>query len=133
MTTKPLAFIYDRHATANKVILQLRLEACAQYVEARGWDIGGWFLDTGDDALSNDKRPSFNAMLNTLRSAGADTRRVVLVNDWDRLTRDREACGLFTSRVLQSGGWVETCRGEQRTPDGRYTQVGRLTSGPITE
>jgi hypothetical protein len=73
-------------------------------------------LDTGDDALSNDKRPAFDAMLNTLRSAGAEIPRVVLVHDWDRLTRDREACGLFTRRVLQYGGWVETCRGEKAHP-----------------
>jgi DNA invertase Pin-like site-specific DNA recombinase len=126
----PVAFIYDRHAIANRAVLQLRLEACAQYADAQGWGIGGWFLDIGDDALTNDKRPSFDAMLNTLRSAGSDTAQVVLVHDWVRLSRDRKACGLFTRRVLQSGGWVETCRGDKRTPDGRYTQVGCLTLGP---
>jgi DNA invertase Pin-like site-specific DNA recombinase len=133
MTTiqPPVAFIYDRHATANKVVLQLRLEACTQYVEAQGWQIGGWFLDTGDDALTDHRRPAFDAMLNILRSAGADTPRVVLIHDWDRLSRDQEALGLFTRRILQLGTRVETCRGEQRRPDGRYTQVGRLT-GPIT-
>jgi DNA invertase Pin-like site-specific DNA recombinase len=131
MTTKPLALIYDRHATANKVVLQLRLETCTQYAEAKGWQIGGWFLDTGDDALTDHQRPAFDAMLNTVRSASADIPRVVLIHDWDRLSRDQKALDLFTRRVLQLGASVETCRGEQRTPDGRYTQVGRLT-GPIT-
>jgi DNA invertase Pin-like site-specific DNA recombinase len=124
----PLVFIYDRHATANKVILQLRLEACAQYAEARGWEIGGWFLDTGDDALTDHRRPSFEAMLNTCRSADAEIPRVVLVHDWDRLTRDGWQRRIFARRVTLAGGWVETIAGESTKDD----QRGRLTSAPIT-
>lgn len=126
------AYVYDRHATASTVVLQLRLEACAQYADAHGWQIGGWFVDEGDDALTNDKRPAFEAMLNTLHAAGVDTPRVCLVNDWDRLSRDQEARGLLTRRVLHLGAWVETCRGEQRRPDGTWVQRARLTSAPIT-
>jgi DNA invertase Pin-like site-specific DNA recombinase len=128
----PLAYIYDRVATTNRVVLQLRLEACAQYADAQGWEIGGWFVDEGDDALTTDKRPSFDAMCNTIRAASVDTERVCLVNDWDRLSRDQEALGLFTRQVLQLGARVETCFGEQRRPDGTWVQRARPTTAPVT-
>jgi DNA invertase Pin-like site-specific DNA recombinase len=83
----PLAFVYDRFATANKVILRLRLETCAQYAETQSWQIGGWFVDEGDDALTTDTRPAFDAMCNTIRAAYADTPRVCLVYDCQRGTR----------------------------------------------
>ncbi|MCQ4081757.1 recombinase family protein [Streptomyces sp. RB6PN25] len=127
-----LAYVYDRHATANTVVLRLRLQVCAQYAEAQGWMIGGWFVDEGDDALTNDRRPAFEAMLNTIRVAGVDTPRVCLAYDWDRLSRDQEARGLLTRRVLHLGAWVETCCGEQRRPDGTWVQRARLTTAPIT-
>ncbi|MEU1624294.1 recombinase family protein [Streptomyces sp. NPDC020096] len=128
----PLAFIYDRNATANKGALQIRLAACARYAAGNKFEIGGWFLDTGDEALTNDHRPAFEALLNTLRAAATGRPCVCLVYDWERISREEAACGLFTGKVLQRGGWVETCFGEKRTPDGRYVQVGRLSSAPIT-
>jgi DNA invertase Pin-like site-specific DNA recombinase len=128
-----LAFVYDRHATTNPVVLEGRLQKCAQYAEAKGWTIGGWYLDEGTDALTSDQRPAFDSMLNTIRAVGADVPRVVLVHDWARLSRDDQARGLFTRKVLQLGAWVETCGGEQRTADGCYRRRGSLTAGPTTE
>lgn len=131
-TASPLAFVYDRHATLAREILRLRLEVCAEYANGQGWAIAGWFVDEGDDALTNDRRPAFKAMCNAIGSAGADVPRVCLVNDWDRLSRDLEARGLLTRRVLRLGGWVETCFGEKRQPDGTWIQRARLTQAPIT-
>ncbi|MGW7007605.1 recombinase family protein [Streptomyces sp. NPDC054933] len=128
----PLVFIYDRHATLHREVLLLRLEVCATYADQQGWTIGGWFLDEGDDALTNDKRPAFESMLNTVRAAGADAPRVCLVHDWHRLSRDDEARGLLTRRVLHLGGWVETSLGERRQPDGTWVQRARLNGAPIT-
>ncbi|MBV9026569.1 MAG: recombinase family protein [Streptomycetaceae bacterium] len=129
-TQHPLAFIYDRLATVNRVILQLRLETCAQYAGAQGWQIGGWFVDEGDDALTTDRRPAFDAMCNTIRAAGVDAPRVCLLHDWDRLSRDKETCGLLTGRVLRLGARVETCFGEQRRPDGIWVQRARPATTP---
>jgi DNA invertase Pin-like site-specific DNA recombinase len=128
----PLAFVYDRRATVNKVILQLRLETCAQYAEAQGWQIGGWFVDEGDDALTADRRPAFDAMCNTIRAADIDTPRVCLVYDWHRFSCDQQACGLLTHRVLRLGARVETCFGEQRRPDGTWVQRARPATAPTT-
>jgi DNA invertase Pin-like site-specific DNA recombinase len=127
-----LAFVYDRHATIAREILRLRLETCAKYADRQGWQIAGWFVDEGDDALANDHRPTFHAMLNAIRAAGADAPRVVLVHDWQRFSHDDEARGLFTRTVLHLGTWVETTSGEQRTPDGCYRRRGSLTAGPVT-
>jgi DNA invertase Pin-like site-specific DNA recombinase len=128
--TRPMTFVYDRLATANKVILQLRLETCAEYAQAQGWEIGGWFVDEGDDALTADRRPAFDAMCNTIRAAGADVPRVCLVYDWHRLSCDQEACGLLTRRLLQLGAQVQTCFGEQRRPDGTWVQQARPATAP---
>lgn len=126
-----LAFIYDRCATQDTTELERRLSACGEYVIAQGWGFGGWWRDTGDHALVNDHRPAFDTLLRTMRGA-EDCQRVCLVYCWDRLSRDMEARGLMTRRVLLLGGWVETCGGEKRTAGGTELRTGRLSSGPIT-
>ncbi|MCQ4041617.1 recombinase family protein [Streptantibioticus rubrisoli] len=126
----PLAFIYDRCATKSTAELERRLEACGEYVTAHGWGFGGWWRDNGDYALTNDRRPAFDTLLRTMRAAGNDP-RVCLVYDWDRLSRDTRVRRVMTRRVLLLGGWVETCRGEKRTPDGKHVPPGYLTSAPV--
>ncbi len=133
MPTQPtVAFIYDRHATQNTVILDLRLKACARYVSDHSWGFGGWWVDNGDYALTDDRRPAFDALLRTMQAADRTQPRVCLVHDWSRLSRDMKARGLLTRRVLLLGGGVETCSGEKREPGDGIQHTGRLTSGPIT-
>ncbi len=122
-----LAFIYDRQATRNLLTLEARLRACGDHVHKRGWGYGGWFVDRGDDALSLDHRPALGHLCNTMRAAGADKARVCLVFDWERFAYDPDVRDVLTLRILSLGGWVETCQGETRTPDGRTSHVGRLT------
>lgn len=133
MTTDqtPLVFIYDRCCTQDATELERRLKACAKYVSAQGWGFGGWWRDNGDAALTNDRRPAFDTLLRTMQAAG-DCPRVCLVYSWDRLSRDMQARGQMTRRVLLLGGWVETCDGEKRTAGGSELRAGRLSSGPIT-
>ncbi|MGW7001268.1 recombinase family protein [Streptomyces sp. NPDC054933] len=119
-----LAFIYDRQATKNPLTLEVRLKACADYVDRQGWGYGGWFVDRGDAALALDRRPALDHLCNTMRAAGADKHRVCLVFNWERFAYDVEVRGLLTRRVLTLGGWVETCQGEKRTPDGKYIPTG---------
>ncbi|MEU6175349.1 recombinase family protein [Streptantibioticus parmotrematis] len=128
----PLAFVYDRHVTQAIGMVQARMDACTAYLETKGWTSGGCWLDVGDDALSDDRRPAFDAMLCTVHAAGTGAQRVVLVHGWDRLSRDGHACGLLTRRVLLLGAWVETTLGEQRRADGSWIERARLNHGPIT-
>ncbi|MBV9022939.1 MAG: recombinase family protein [Streptomycetaceae bacterium] len=116
MTTRPLAFIYDRHATEDTTVLEMRLKACAKYVSAQGWGFGGWWVDKGDDALTDDRRPAFDILLHTLQATSADHPRVCLVHDFERLSRDDQARRIFTRRILLTGGWGETTRGETTKP-----------------
>ncbi|GAA1896671.1 hypothetical protein [Streptantibioticus ferralitis] len=67
-------------------------------------------------------------MFNAVRNVGADVLRVVIDHDWYRLSRDDDARGLFTRRIIHLGATVETCDGEQRRADGTYTTPG----GPPT-
>ncbi|MEU1626665.1 recombinase family protein [Streptomyces sp. NPDC020096] len=127
---RPLAFIYDRCTTNDTTELERRLKACAEYVTAQGWGFGGWWRDNGDYALTNDRRPAFDTLLRTMRAAGTGP-RVCLVYSWERLSRDMQARGLMTRRVLLLDGWVETCDGEKRTPGGEDSQKGRLTRAPM--
>jgi hypothetical protein len=127
-----LAFVYDRQATTNPLLLEVRLKACAAYVEKQGWSFGGWFVDRGEEALSLDHRPALDLLCNTMRAAGADQSRVCLIYNWERFAYDLDVRGKLTKRILGLGGWVETCQGETRTPDGRSAHPGHLTAGPIT-
>ncbi|MEU6172106.1 recombinase family protein [Streptantibioticus parmotrematis] len=129
----PIVFVYDRHATTATGMLQARMDACTAYLETKGWTGGGRWLDVGDDALSDDRRPAFDAMLRTIEAAGTGVARVVLVPDRDRLSRNPAACGLLTRRVLLLGAWVETTLGEQRRPDQTWIERARLNHAPITE
>ncbi|MDF3289080.1 recombinase family protein [Streptomyces silvisoli] len=126
-TQPTLAFIYDRHVTKNIITLDVRLKACAAYVQKQGWGYGGGFVDRGEDAQSLNRRPALDHLCNTMRAAGTDKRRVCLVFDWERFAYDLAVRGELTRRVLSLGGWVETCRGETRAPDGRSSHTGRIT------
>ncbi|MBC2869790.1 hypothetical protein [Streptomyces mexicanus] len=124
----PLAYIYDRCATANLAMLEMRLSLVDEYVTERGWCSGGRFIDYGDDALTNDRRPQFDALVREMEAAPARADRLCLLYDWGRLSHDSEHRQVFARRVLVAGGRLETIEGEVvMTGD----LNGRLTSGPV--
>lgn len=129
----PLAFVYDRHATTTRVILQLRLEECRDYAEAKGWPIVGEWIDLGDHALLDDRRPEFDQCLARLLAAHrqGDQPVVMLVHDWDRLSFDRAQRAIYSRRVELAGGWIETIIGETSKPHDRHR--GLLTAAPGPE
>ncbi|MDQ0942371.1 recombinase family protein [Streptomyces sp. V1I1] len=106
---KTRAFIYDRHATASTVILDIRLDRCRAYAESRGWEIAGIWLDLGDHALSH-YRPQFEALC--VAMDGTPGPVACLIDDWDRLTRDTARGAAMRRRVEQAGGHCETAEGE---------------------
>ncbi|MGI5380741.1 hypothetical protein ACQEV2_42470 [Streptomyces sp. CA-251387] len=75
----PLAYIYDRCATANPAMMELRLRACSEYVEEQGWGWGGWFVDKGDDPLTSDRRPALDNLVHSIQAVSPDTERVCLL------------------------------------------------------
>ncbi|MEU9925129.1 recombinase family protein [Streptomyces griseoluteus] len=129
MTAPPvLAFIYDRCATSNQAMLDLRLAACTEHLAERGWDVGGQYVDNGNDALTDNARPAFDRMLRGMAEVtGRD--RVCLVYDWGRLSHDSSHRQEFAHAVLGAGGWLSTIDGESV----RFgaTPTGRLTAGPV--
>ncbi|MDO0927288.1 recombinase family protein [Streptomyces sp. TG1A-8] len=125
MTAPPvLAFVYDRCATTNRAMLELRLAACTEHLVEHGWDSAGQFVDRGDDALTNDTRPQFDEMLRTITQA-AGRERVCLMFDWGRLSHDVGHRQDFTHAALGAGAWLATVNGESvrmgAVPDGRLT------------
>jgi DNA invertase Pin-like site-specific DNA recombinase len=103
--TQVVAFIYDRHVTPYPEGLRARLEACSGYALARGWEIGGWHIDKGDDALTPGRRPALDAALLAMeRTEG--TRRVLLIASLDRLHNNPVHQGRLTARVEVAGGEV---------------------------
>jgi DNA invertase Pin-like site-specific DNA recombinase len=126
---KPVAFIYDRHATPTKGILLLRLAACREYVEQEGYELAGEWVDDGHHALTDDNRPQFDAMHDALLAAHQAGRKVVcVVLDWDRISRDRWNLAIFARRITLAGGWVETIAGETTKPED--ARRGLLTAAP---
>jgi DNA invertase Pin-like site-specific DNA recombinase len=125
-TAPPLAYIYDRCVTDNTAMMELRLRACGEYVAEQGWRWGGWFVDKGDDALTNERRPGFDNMLNAMGAATGE--RVCLLYDWGRLSHDAQQQRTFAHRVLLTGGWLQTTGGDMVRSDG--SRNGRLTAAP---
>jgi hypothetical protein len=128
--TQPLAFIYDRHVTEDTTVLEMRLKACAKYVSANGWGFGGWWVDKGDDALTDDRRPAFDILLRTLQATGSSHPRACLVHDFERLSRDDQARRIFAQRILLAGGWIETTSGEATKPGSRHRGLITTPPGP---
>ena len=128
MTT--VAFLYDRALNSNAPAVLQRIEHVAHYAAERGWDCAGRWVDAGDDALTN-TRPQFDAMVEAIRAAGADTDRVCLVASWGRLSHDGGDRAQFARSVLTVGAAIETCDGDRRYPGGGYTTLGRLTPGSV--
>lgn len=112
----PLAFIYDRHATPQRALLDLRVEACREYAADAGYEVAGVWVDEGDDALQGTTRPQFDALLEELAAAAATGRRAFcLVNGWDRLAH-AEGSTAFQNRIQARGGWTVTALGEDDLP-----------------
>jgi DNA invertase Pin-like site-specific DNA recombinase len=110
---RPIAFIYDRHASPNRDALTARIEAAQAYARRRGWVLGGLFVDIGDDALSATERPAFDRLCNYLhnnRAVGVEM--VCLVREWDRLSRYPEGRTRLRNRVTMAGGWTATADGQ---------------------
>jgi len=126
----PLAYVYDRCATANLAMLEMRLSAIDEYVTERGWSLADRYVDYGDDALTNpDRRPQFDALIREMGEAPSRAERLCLLYDWGRLSHAAEHRQVFARRVLMAGGRLETIEGEAvRMTD---NLAGRLTSRPV--
>ncbi|SCD75783.1 Resolvase, N terminal domain [Streptomyces sp. DpondAA-D4] len=107
-------YVYDRHATVLTTVLDIRIDRCRAYAQSHGWDLAGIWLDLGDNALTNDRRPQFDAMCRALENDTGPT--VCLVDGFDRLTRDVEQRNAMQFRVAQAGSHCETAGGESDAP-----------------
>ncbi|AEW99203.1 recombinase family protein [Streptantibioticus cattleyicolor] len=126
-----VAFVYDRYFTGPRDILRQRAQTCAAYADKQGWEIGGWFVDTGDAALLLNQRPNFERLMRAIAAADRGRPRVCLVLDWDRISNDRAKRGILVRRLLGLGARVETCFGERILPDGRTEPAGLLSGVPL--
>ncbi|MET9294255.1 hypothetical protein [Streptomyces sp. NPDC003077] len=104
----PLAFIYDRNATFNHRLLDMRVDGCRNYAERQRWDIAGTWTDHGDDALSNGHRPAFQSLLRRMLEVSRSRTVLCLVHNWDRYAHDRPSRVDFQQRVALAGGYTAT-------------------------
>ncbi|MGP4002385.1 recombinase family protein [Streptomyces sp. 8N706] len=109
---RPLAYIYDRHATRSPGTLDLRLDGCRTYAERQGWEVAGHWVDRGDDALSEEHRPQLDALCAAMGRCSDARTRVCLVHSWERLCRDAMARERLSRRVALAGGRTVTSFGQ---------------------
>ncbi|XLE02408.1 recombinase family protein [Streptomyces sp. 184] len=105
------AYVYDRTATHASGPLDDRLARCCDFAEARAWLVAGVWVDRGDDALTCDHRPAWDALVAAMRK-DRSPRAVCLVEGWDRIARPWSASTPLRARVRQAGGVTCTTRGE---------------------
>ncbi|SDN05781.1 Resolvase, N terminal domain [Actinacidiphila guanduensis] len=115
--------IYDRHTTPDRDALRHRLEACSAFARRQGWEIVGWYVDSGTDAFTYDRRPALDRLLHSM-SQGTDDRRL-LIYDWSRLSNDLAVQAEYLRRVRGSGGTTNTVISGDNNSS---TQRGRLRS-----
>jgi DNA invertase Pin-like site-specific DNA recombinase len=114
-SVQPVVFIYDRAVSAtaqSRVALHLRLRACHTLAVSQEWAIGGWYVDTGEEALSDNRRPALDRALMVLqREMPYGRERYLLVHDWDRLSRSPKVQLVISRRTRLAGGMVCTVAG----------------------
>lgn len=78
-------------------------EDCARLAAARGWPVGGTFIDNDTSAAGKVVRPGFDALVAEIDAGNVDA---VVAWAWDRLTRNRrdelrliEACEKHGTRI----------------------------------
>jgi hypothetical protein len=129
---RPLVFLYDRHATPTRVILLMRLELCRMHCEEQGWELAGEWIDEGDEALIDERRPQFDQLAARMNWVRHGTKRplICLIHDWDRLSYNRASRARFVRRIDLAGGWIETADGETNKPKDRRRGLLTAPSGP---
>jgi hypothetical protein len=132
-TQRPIVFLYDRHATPTRVILLMRLELCRMHCEEQGWELAGEWVDDGDDALIDDRRPQFDRLVARMNWVSHGTKRplICLIHDWNRLSFDHDSRARFIRRIDLAGGWIETPDGETSRSQDRHR--GLITTPPSPE
>ncbi|MFH8346157.1 recombinase family protein [Streptomyces sp. NPDC018045] len=109
--TPPLAFIYDRNATRSRAMLEMRISGCRTYAERQGWEVAGWWVDFGDEALGKE-RPELGALVGVLVRMVVVRRAFCLVHHWNRFAHDIEGRHALQRRVARVGGYSATTFGE---------------------
>lgn len=105
----PMAFIYDRHTTDDRGALERRLKACVTFARNAEWDIAGYYIDNGPNALSDSCRPALDRALYVMSAQPRDDRELVLlVHDWERISRDLLRQGTIIRLARLSGGRTQT-------------------------
>ncbi|MFD7661752.1 recombinase family protein [Streptomyces sp. NPDC059788] len=116
-TTPPLAFVYDRCATRSHAMLELRLAGCRTYAERQGWDVAGWWVDFGDEALGGE-RPELRELVGALGRVVMARRAFCLVHHWNRFAHDVEGRLALRRRIARVGGYSATTFGESDEREG---------------
>jgi hypothetical protein len=119
-TLQPVVFIYDRATTGDRRAFSLRLLLCQRFAQAEGWAIGGWFADTGNDALSPDRRPGLERLLATMsRTSPGGRTCYLLVHDLGRLAHSPQTQAAWGHRVHIAGGTTTTAVSRSADQRGR--------------
>lgn len=122
--TQPVVVIYDRAASStaqSRVAVHLRLRACGEMAIAQEWRIGGWYMDTGEDALSDFTRPALDRAVLALQQLPREVPKYLLVHDWGRLSHSHAVQRVIGRRVELVYGEVCTVAGlpNERARHGR--------------
>jgi site-specific DNA recombinase len=107
--------LYARYSSdrQNERSIADQLDACRRHADARGWAVVMTFEDAAISGAAMQNRPGILALLEAAR-AGLFER--VLVEDTDRLARDREHDAAIYKRLTHAGVTISTLTSEAVTP-----------------
>ena len=123
------AVIYLRVSSAQQVEKDLteegysipaQREACHRYLEQKGWDVAGEFVDAGESARSAD-RPALQEMLRAVHDD--PTIKFVVIHKVDRIARNLEDHADIRAALSKSGArLVSASEGIDDTASGRMVE-----------
>lgn len=111
------AFLYDRCAVErSQSSSDARMKRCSAFAERQGYAIREAFFDNGVSGNSP-RRPSFDALLETLGSESSGELIMVVIDDPSRLARDLSVFIELKQAIQNAGGFLEVCKS---SPDERF-------------
>lgn len=109
--SRPVVLIWDRcpmRPVSGSEAVQARVAECEAHARARGWDLAGAWLDSGEIALTADVRPQLDVALSEadrlrLDACGREREVILLVHSNDRLSNDALWAASLRGRIRQEG------------------------------
>ena len=127
MTRSAIYLRISRDLTGQRLGVDRQREAAEKYARTNGYEVAEVFTDNDISAAGGKRRPGFESLLDALTDGRVS---VVIVRNWDRLTRNRPDTVRLIETCQRTKAKVALVRGSDLDMS---TPSDRMTAGILAE